>query len=67
MSTRKHLRNLARARMEREGVQRVNRYLGPNWRRVMQVYPKFIGKKRPGSNQPILIYRKATAKATEKK
>lgn len=58
MSTRKYLRGIARARMERDGVVHVNSYLGPNWRNITNAYPGFHGKKKQkrGSMQPILIY-----------
>lgn len=69
MSTRKHLRNIARGQMERDGVSHINRYLGANWRNITHAYPGFRGEKRQkrGSQQRILIYRMATSKAAVRK
>lgn len=58
MSSRKYLRGIARAKLERQGAGEVNRRMGRGWRKIMNAYPGFRGKKRqkPGSSQPILIY-----------
>ena len=58
MSTRKHMRRMAKARMRRDGVERINRHVKRNWRNIMGAYPGFVGEKRQksGTKQPILVY-----------
>lgn len=54
---RKYLRQLAKARMIREGYPKVNRLMDEGrWRHIVNAYPGFHGSKRPNRNQPILIY-----------
>lgn len=56
---RKYLRAMAKAKMRKEGVTKINRRMGfGNWRRVVGAYPGFSGlkKQQPGSKQRILQY-----------
>lgn len=58
MSMRKYLRGLAKAKMERNGVTKINRRMSYSWRKEIGAYPGFDGKKRQkkGSKQFVLRY-----------
>ena len=56
---RKHLRRKAKYLMSTDGVTKINRCMSfGRWRRIIDAYPDFYGKKRQykGSSQPILHY-----------
>lgn len=54
---RKLLRAMAKAEMKRRGYSKVNRRMSyVRWRDVIGAYPGFRGSKRPGRNQPVLVY-----------
>ena len=54
---RKLLRAMAKAEMKRRGYSKVNRRMSyGRWRDVIGAYPGFRGSKRPGRNQPVLVY-----------